>query len=232
MRVRTRAAQLTRLQIERLRDLAAATVRLLELRRAADALAHAATRDPLTGLPNRTLFLESLDRAFARMGRSIRLPGSCSWTSTASSGSTTRSATPPGTSCCAGDDRLLGAVRATELVARLGGDEFVVLVEDPVGDEDGLAEVADRVRVALNGPVALPDGRVVQLGASVGMSRGLGPSDSPAALLERADAAMYEEKARRASALPGAGKCPGRTASRARIGTRASIGTSGRPSRW
>ena len=192
------AAQLTRLQIERLRDLAAATVRLLELRRAAGALAHAATRDPLTGLPNRSLFLESLDRAFARMERSITAPGVLfvdldgfkqvnDTLGHAAGDALLREVT----------DRLLGCVRATDLVARLGGDEFVVLVEDGVGAEDGLAEVADRVRAALNGAVELPDGRVVRLGASVGMSRGLGPADSPAALLARADAAMYHEKAAR-----------------------------------
>src|SRR5205085_8328662 len=58
----SRPAELTTEQIDRLRDLAETTTRILELRRTAGELARAAILDPLTGLPNRSLFQESLDR--------------------------------------------------------------------------------------------------------------------------------------------------------------------------
>ena len=70
------------------------------LRRAFDDAIHQATHDPLTGLPNRALFLDRLDQALARpsatAGRGRRAASS---TSTASRSSTTASATTPATSC-------------------------------------------------------------------------------------------------------------------------------------
>jgi diguanylate cyclase (GGDEF)-like protein len=192
---------LTRLQVERLRDLAASTVRLLELRRTAGDLADAATRDPLTGLPNRALLTESLGRAFARMTRSITDPGVLfvdldgfkavnDTHGHAAGDAVLRDVT----------ERLLLCVRASDLVARLGGDEFVILVEESPavgGAEDRLALLAARVREALDVTVTLHDGARVRLGASVGLAHSTGPDDTPDALLERADAAMYDDKARR-----------------------------------
>ena len=188
-------AQLTREQIERLRDLAAATVRLLELRRTAGVLAHAATRDPLTGLPNRSLLEESLERAFARRDRTgaepgllfVDLDGFKSINDTL--GHATGDAALREVS-----RRLLTCVRASDLVARLGGDEFVVLVDDPEVTHDGLELLAARIREALSGPSDLPGGVTVQLSASVGVARATDAADTPDALLDRADAAMYREK--------------------------------------
>jgi GGDEF domain-containing protein len=54
-----------------------------------------AVRDPVTGLPNRVLFLNQLERALAAVAGST----SSSSTSTGSSRSTTRSATPSATTC-------------------------------------------------------------------------------------------------------------------------------------
>ena len=188
-------AQLTREQIERLRDLAAATVRLLELRRTAGVLAHAATRDPLTGLPNRSLLEESLERAFARRDRTGAEPGllfvdldgfkSINDTLGHASGDAALREVAR---------RLLTCVRASDLVARLGGDEFVVLVDDAEVTHDGLELLAARIRESLSGPSDLPGGVTVQLSASVGVARATDATDTPSALLDRADAAMYREK--------------------------------------
>ncbi|CAN5560706.1 sensor domain-containing diguanylate cyclase [soil metagenome] len=197
-------SQLSRVQIERLRDLAATTVRMLELRRAAGELAQAATRDALTGLPNRTLFAEALTRAFARRDRSISQPSLLF----IDLDGFKRVNDVHGHA--AGDEvlrtvseRLLDCVRATDLVARLGGDEFVVLVEDPTpglassAGKDGLEELASRIREALGRPLTLSDGSVLPVGGSVGIARTSGTDDSPEDMLARADAAMYVDKATR-----------------------------------
>ena len=69
-------------------------------RQAAEAqLAHAATHDPLTGLPNRTLFLDRLTVALGRSERVATPSASCCSTSTASRSSTTASGTRRATSC-------------------------------------------------------------------------------------------------------------------------------------
>jgi diguanylate cyclase (GGDEF)-like protein len=204
----TEPQQLSRVQIERLRDLAATAVRILELRRAAGELAHAATRDALTGLPNRALLAEALARAVARRDRSITTPGvlfidldgfkQVNDVHGHAAGDTVLRTVA---------DRLLACVRATDLVARLGGDEFVVLVEDPhdspsaASSLEGLAELARRVRAELSGPVTLGDGTVLALGASVGIAR-TQPTDSPEDILGRADAAMYADKAAGRQARP------------------------------
>jgi diguanylate cyclase (GGDEF)-like protein len=187
--------ELTREQLERLRDLAAAPVRLLVLRRTAGVLAHAATRDPLTGLPNRLLLEESLERAFARRDRTgaepgllfVDLDGFKSINDTL--GHATGDAALREVS-----RRLLTCVRASDLVARLGGDEFVVLVDDADVTSGGLEQLADRIRESLSGPSDLPGGVTVQLSASVGVARATDATDTPGALLDRADTAMYREK--------------------------------------
>jgi diguanylate cyclase (GGDEF)-like protein len=191
-------SELTRVQIERLRDLADATVRILELRHAAGELARAATRDPLTGLPNRSLLTESMSRAFARRDRSITEPGLLFVDLDGFK------AVNDELGHATGDvvlrevaQRLLGCVRASDLVARLGGDEFVVFVESaPEDEEEGLELLADRVRAAVADAYPVPGGRTVRLSASVGVAVPEGEDDTPQALLARADAAMYLDKAR------------------------------------
>ncbi len=189
---------LTRVQIERLRDLARAAVRILELRQAAGALARQATHDPLTGLPNRTLLSESLTRALARRERAITEPGLLFIDLDGFKQVNDRFGHGVGDTVLREvADRLLGCVRATDLVARLGGDEFVVLVEAATeGDDLGLELLAQRVRDAVSSPLSLLDGTPVRLSASVGVAVAEHGSDTPALLLERADAAMYRQKSR------------------------------------
>ena len=71
---------------------------LAELSRLKEQLRYQAYHDPLTGLANRTLFLEQVDGPH-RPVRATRCRSSCSSTSTTSRSSTTRSATPPATGC-------------------------------------------------------------------------------------------------------------------------------------
>jgi diguanylate cyclase (GGDEF)-like protein len=90
-------------------------------------------------------------------------------------------------------------VRTSDLVARLGGDEFVVLMWN-------LAEADARTKArsleAAVGRMTAPYGSAtLSVGASAGHAMLL-PLDSPAAVLERADRAMYARKTSRRGALP------------------------------
>jgi diguanylate cyclase (GGDEF)-like protein/PAS domain S-box-containing protein len=86
--------------------------------------------------------------------------------------------------------RLRRTVRAGDTVARLGGDEFVVVAEG--GDEIDIAALADRIRAALEVPVAFVDGSSLPLSASIGMAYDAG--HPPERLLRDADAALYRAK--------------------------------------
>ena len=99
VRVRNQRQELTRVQLERLRDIADQAVLILQLSDDAARLGQAATRDHLTGLPNRALFAEALAMALAKHQRGRRAEVIFS-TSTGSSRSTTPTATRSATSCC------------------------------------------------------------------------------------------------------------------------------------
>ena len=88
--------------------------------------------------------------------------------------------------------RLTDAVGGAGLVARLGGDEFAVLLVEPAADP---LDVAHRLRDAADAPFRM-DGRLVRLGASVGVAAAPPGPDAPSAdlLLGRADVAMYTSK--------------------------------------
>ncbi|HMK69714.1 MAG TPA: GGDEF domain-containing protein [Xanthobacteraceae bacterium] len=85
-------------------------------------------------------------------------------------------------------------VRASDVVARIGGDEFVVLLWN-VSEPDAVAKAA-----ALEAAVYARQVRWGKSTLAVGASAGaalIGPLDTPAELLARADAAMYTRKAER-----------------------------------
>ena len=89
-------------------------------------------------------------------------------------------------------ERLLTAVRGSDTVARLGGDEFALLLED-LTSADAALVVAERALSLMTKPFEL-HGQSVSVGASIGIalrSKGGLPAD---ALINEADAAMYEAK--------------------------------------
>ena len=152
-----------------------------------------AYQDPLTGLPNRALFMD-------------RLKGSL------------QSAVRHGTHVtvlfidldrfkdvndslghAAGDellawfaDRLRESVRGEDAAARLGGDEFAILLEQTAGDGAGRA-VAKRLLHALRNPLRLA-GREVFVSASVGIAASGSCAGTADELLRNADIAMYHAK--------------------------------------
>ncbi|TPI67660.1 PleD family two-component system response regulator [Mesorhizobium sp. B3-1-3] len=90
--------------------------------------------------------------------------------------------------------RLRKNVRGIDLACRFGGEEFVVVMPDTDG---AVAEkVAERIRAEIaQAPFAIGnDGKMIEVTVSVGVSSVLKGTDSVAALMKRADLALYEAK--------------------------------------
>ena len=158
-------------------------------------LQHDALHDTLTGLPNRTLFV---DRVSQIVQRSLRDPGmGCA---VLFLDIDRFKLVNDSLSHAVGDQllialagRLSGALRPGDTVARLGGDEFTVLLED-VLDADDATVVADRILQSLNEAFTI-DGNELFVSASVGIALSA-PELGPADLMRNADIAMYDAKRR------------------------------------
>jgi diguanylate cyclase (GGDEF)-like protein/PAS domain S-box-containing protein len=160
---------------------------------AEDQLVVLALHDSLTGLPNRRLLLDRLERALARSrrnGRDIAVLF-------LDVDHLKRVNDELGHE--AGDEllgtvakNLLSVVRDSDTVARLGGDEFVVVCEQ-VGTPEELEGLANRMLEAIHIPITFPGGTVA-VSASIGIVTPNAPSDRPQDLLRAADAAMYRAK--------------------------------------
>lgn len=87
---------------------------------------------------------------------------------------------------------LAGGVRQSDCVARFGGDEFAVLLEhaDGLEAEETAARLVDRIA----GSEFRHDGHAIPLSAAIGIAL-IERGDRPEAVINRADRAMYEEKA-------------------------------------
>jgi len=155
-------------------------------------LAHEASHDPLTGLPNRAMLRELLEQAAARTHRhkgtlAVMFVDLDRFKNVNDQ-----------LGHAAGDEvlmeaasRIRSSLRLGDVVARYGGDEFVVLCEDS-GDEAGSLTIADRIRETMSLPFVV-DGAVTGVGASVGIALSDG-SDDIDVLLEFADQALYQAK--------------------------------------
>lgn len=154
-------------------------------------LAHKATHDPLTGLPNRVLLEDRLGQAVARQqrdGRSVAVLFFDLERFKEINDSLGHAA---------GDAvlvevarRLQDHLREVDTLVRLGGDEFVVVCEGL--DASEIQPLAERLRSIVAEPIDL-DGADHRQGISVGVAVG-SSSASPADLLARADQAMYRDK--------------------------------------
>jgi diguanylate cyclase (GGDEF)-like protein len=168
--------------------------RIASLEAARVEAAHRATHDPLTGLANRELFLDQLERALAFGARYTRktgllfvdLDGFKAINDTR--GHALGDALLKGVSA-----RLLESVRRSDAVARMGGDEFVVLLPDVTSRRD-VAFVKETILNSLREPLQLGGGESLLIEASVGSA--MSPLDGGSAqeLLDAADADMYREK--------------------------------------
>ena len=167
---------------------------IVERRQAEARVHHMAYHDALTGLPNRALLAERLDRALHGARRDDRK------LALLFIDLDRFKAINDSLGHLAGDHllkevarRLCQVVRCGDTVARLGGDEFVVLAP---GMESGAecALVGDKIIEALAEPV-LYEGRSLHISPSIGIC--LFPDDGTdvASLMRKADAAMYQAKA-------------------------------------
>ncbi|MDP9228653.1 MAG: EAL domain-containing protein, partial [Actinomycetota bacterium] len=166
----------------------------IERRAAEERTRHEALHDPLTGLPNRSLFLDRLEHALDQMPRhdsavavlfldldQFKLVNDSLGHA---AGDELLAAVSP---------RLQQALRPGDTVARFGGDEFAVLAEDITNERDAI-RVAERIAESLTRPFVLR-GREHFASASIGISIGEG-NEEPEALIRDADAALYRAKER------------------------------------
>lgn len=96
-------------------------------------------------------------------------------------------------------NRLMGAVRDSDLVARLGGDEFAVLAPHLMGPE-AATSVALRLTRAFADPIASGRGRH-DVGTGIGIALLPQDADDPVEALRRADVALYRAKTERRTAF-------------------------------
>lgn len=167
---------------------------ITELRAVRDALQRLATRDSLTGLPNRSLILERVDHMLARTSR-LETSSALLFIDLDHFKDVNDSLGHR-----VGDDvlrqvsaRFVSALRGSDAVGRLGGDEFVVLAEDATSQED-VETVAERLLECLASPIPVGERPAsVTMSASIGIA--IGRYTSALELLADADIALYRAKA-------------------------------------
>jgi diguanylate cyclase (GGDEF)-like protein len=157
------------------------------------ALAHAALHDELTGLANRALWTDRLER--------VGQPGDAAGSHAVMFVDVDHfKKVNDGYGHDVGDlvlvelaARLAGLAATDDTVARIGGDEFVLLRTGADSRFDLLA-FADAILTRLSEPVVLDDGRSVSVTVSVGVADGRDGERDARQLLRRADLALYAAK--------------------------------------
>lgn len=159
-----------------------------------DQLAYAASHDELTGLPNRTMFMEKLALLAPRAeleGRHVALMFL---------DLDRFKLINDGLGHDAGDRllqrvaaRLQASLRGRDFLARFGGDEFTALCE--VADEEEALEIAGRLKATMDQPLADCDHEQF-VSLSIGIALSSSETTSAASMLRNADVAMYRAKER------------------------------------
>jgi diguanylate cyclase (GGDEF)-like protein len=156
---------------------------------------HQALHDPLTALPNRTLFVDRLVVALAQARRRD------AWVAVLFLDIDNFKLVNDSLGHGAGDDLLLKlsarldeSLRAGDTMARFGGDEFVIICGDIAGAEEAIA-IAQRTTAVMHPPFVL--GEVEHhVTASIGIALSRGDDREAEDLIREADAAMYRAKDR------------------------------------
>lgn len=160
---------------------------------AEEKLRRLANFDSLTGLPNRALLLDRVDRGlehanrhhksmtlfFIDLDRFKQVNDSLGHK--------------------AGDEllrviskRLTGKLRKEDTVARLGGDEFVIMIED-VQSAEAISALVNEISTVIDLPISLSN-QTVSVSSSIGIAMYPGDGESAEELLKNADIAMYHAK--------------------------------------
>ena len=162
-------------------------------------LVYRSLHDPLTGLPNRSLFRDRLLHALERGRREHTATCVLVVDLDGFKGINDRHGHPMGDlALVTFAERLTSVLRASDTAARLGGDEFGIVCENT--DRPDAEVLADRLRAAAREPLRLDD-VAIALGMSIGIgSVPPGAEADPEEVFERvvraADDAMYADKAR------------------------------------
>jgi len=165
-----------------------------ELKRIQADLSRQALHDSLTGLPNRSLFLDRLNLAVSRLGRRYVLVAILFIDLDRFKSVNDTLGHQAGDELLKGVARRLQArLRPGDTAARFGGDEFMVLCDD-IDDQKTVREIAERISAAMATPFALVQGDV-RVAASIGVAVS-GAHEKPVDLIRRADGAMYLAKRR------------------------------------
>jgi len=152
-----------------------------------------AYHDPLTGLANRALFIEQVDRQLNDQPEALPVVLFVDVDDFKMVNDSFGHGTGDALLVEIGQ-RLRGCVRNDDMAARLGGDEFgILLVDDAMlSRAQGIAE---RIISALQTPFVI-GGKELRVGASIGIAASTGAVEAPQELLRNADVAMYMAKAR------------------------------------
>jgi len=159
-----------------------------------DDLFHRATHDPLTGLANRSLFMDRLRNVIARRHRAHATAGVVMLDMDGlKQVNDTYGHRAGDVVLCEFAQRIHAAARQSDTVARLGGDEFAIILQ-PVDDiPRGIEAAIRRIEQQINQPFAF-EGIELPLRASIGSAAFPNDSDDVMALLELADQRMYATK--------------------------------------
>jgi diguanylate cyclase (GGDEF)-like protein/PAS domain S-box-containing protein len=165
-----------------------------ERREAAERIAHLAFHDPLTGLPNRSVFGEHLARTIEKADETAEPVAILCIDLDGFKAVNDIYGHPAGDALLvAAAQRIRAAVREHELVARLGGDEFAI-VQAAGQQPEHAGLLAERVVAALAEPFSIGS-ETVRISGSIGVA--LFPADAVQSddLVKNADMALYRAKA-------------------------------------
>ncbi|QJQ22462.1 diguanylate cyclase [Pseudomonas sp. SK] len=160
-------------------------------------LAHQASHDSLTGLPNRAFFEGRLTRSLRNAERQQEHLALLFLDSDHFKQINDTLGHAVGDEVLISvADRVRAQLREHDLVARLGGDEFAVLLT-PLHSRQDAERLAEKIVASMKLPVQLDSGRSIATSLSVGIAYYPDDGSDPASLLNAADAAMYQAKRNR-----------------------------------
>ncbi|WP_395006288.1 EAL domain-containing protein [Undibacterium sp.] len=157
-------------------------------------LQHLALHDALTGLANRTLFLDRVSHALKKQDRQgQRLCAVLYMDVDLFKTINDRYGHAVGDALLAKFGHLLTQqTRQLDTVARLGGDEFALFLED-IDKQETAVHLAERIILALQQPIAANEALII-CSTSIGIAFAHDTSLSASEIIRRADAAMYQAK--------------------------------------
>jgi diguanylate cyclase (GGDEF)-like protein len=179
--------------LDRLSGVVAQAATALQTARLVDKVTHQARHDGLTGLANRAVFSERIEKAVGA-AEANGTPVALFFLDLDDFKSVNDDQGHPAGDelLCLVAERLLGTVRSDDTVARLGGDEFGIVLSNS-REKAEIEAAAERVARAFEEPFVV-EGKPIRVGASVGTAVWPDDASEIEALMRHADAAMYRAK--------------------------------------